>query len=134
MRGLGRKYFDKDRDFRIPVLYLKYSYLFHHSNFHYLHLFNFKEIFPKLIRDFKTGGTLSANDHAFLEFTVLRHIDHIWSNIRSLKFRKASFQLFKEIVSRIPWEIALRDKRAEQKWEIFKELFHVAQDLSILRN
>lgn len=49
-------------------------------------------------------------------------------------FRKANFQLFKEIVNRIPWEMALGDRSAEQRWQIFKEVFHVVQDLSILRN
>lgn len=65
------------------MLYLKFGcqYLFHHSNFHYLHLFNFKEIFPKLISDFKTESILSGNDHALVEFAVLKDRDHIWSNI-----------------------------------------------------
>ncbi|KFQ86553.1 hypothetical protein N337_12956, partial [Phoenicopterus ruber ruber] len=50
-----------------------------------------------------------------------------------LNFRKANFQLFKELVNRTPWETALRDKGAEQSWQIFKEAFHRAQELSIPR-
>ncbi|KFW69345.1 hypothetical protein AS28_06177, partial [Pygoscelis adeliae] len=55
------------------------------------------------------------------------------SKVRTLNFRKAKFHLFKELVSRAPWEIALRDKGAKQSWQIFKDAFHRAQELSIPR-
>ncbi|KFQ14520.1 hypothetical protein N330_10734, partial [Leptosomus discolor] len=55
------------------------------------------------------------------------------NEVRSLNFRKAKFQLFKELVNRTPWEPALRDKGAEQSWQIFKDAFHRAQELSIPR-
>lgn len=50
---------------------------------------------------------------------------------RDLNVRKTNFQLFKELVNRIPWETALRDKGAEQSWQIFKDAFHRAQELLI---
>jgi len=34
------------------------------------------------------------------------------STVRTLNFRKADFQLFKEFVSRTPWETVLRDRGA----------------------
>ncbi|KFV55360.1 hypothetical protein N328_07466, partial [Gavia stellata] len=52
---------------------------------------------------------------------------------RTLNFRKAKFQLFKELVNRTPWETALRDKGAEQSRQIFKDAYHTAQELSIHR-
>ncbi|KFQ11595.1 hypothetical protein N330_13859, partial [Leptosomus discolor] len=52
---------------------------------------------------------------------------------RALKFGKANFQLFKESVSRSPWETALRDKGAGQSWQIFEDTFHGVQELSIPR-
>ncbi|KFR00437.1 hypothetical protein N306_00145, partial [Opisthocomus hoazin] len=52
------------------------------------------------------------------------------SKVRTLNFRKANFQLFKELVSRTPWETVLRDKGADQ---IFKDTFHRAQELLIPR-
>ncbi|KFZ63214.1 hypothetical protein N338_03891, partial [Podiceps cristatus] len=55
------------------------------------------------------------------------------SKVRTLNLRKAKFQLFKELVDRTPWETALRDKGAEQSWQIFKDAFHSAQELSIPR-
>ena len=41
--------------------------------------------------------------------------------------------LFKELVSRTPWETVLRDRGAEQSWQIFKDTFHRAQALSVPR-
>jgi len=41
------------------------------------------------------------------------------------------FQLFKELVNRTPWETALRDKEAEQSWQVFKDAFHRGQGLSV---
>ncbi|KFQ75677.1 hypothetical protein N337_11763, partial [Phoenicopterus ruber ruber] len=53
--------------------------------------------------------------------------------VRTLNFRKANLQLFKELVNRTPWETALRDKGAEQSWQLFKEAFHRVQELSTPR-
>ncbi|KFQ36182.1 hypothetical protein N331_00749, partial [Merops nubicus] len=39
--------------------------------------------------------------------------------------------LFKELVIKTPWEIVLRDKEAEQSWQIFKHAYHRAQELLI---
>jgi len=55
------------------------------------------------------------------------------SIIRTLKFRKDKFQLFKELVSRTPSETVLRDRGAEQSWQIFKDAFRRAQELSVPR-
>ncbi|KFR08823.1 hypothetical protein N306_10297, partial [Opisthocomus hoazin] len=53
------------------------------------------------------------------------------SIVRTLNFRRANFQLFKEIVRRTPWETVLRDRGTEQSWQVFKDVFHRAQELSI---
>ena len=53
------------------------------------------------------------------------------SRVRTLNFRRANFQLVKELVDGTPWETALRDKGAEQSWQIFENIFLRAQDLSI---
>jgi len=66
-------------------------------------------------------------------FAVLRDKGQMNRKGKSLNFRKAKFQLFKELVNRTAWETALRDKRAKQSWQIFKDAFHTAQDLSIPR-
>ena len=85
----------------------------------------------ELISDIKIGGSLGWSDHALVEFAVLRDMGQAKSTVRTLNFRKAKFQLFKELVNRTPWEAALRDKGAEQSWQIFKDAFQRAQKLSI---
>ncbi|KAJ7399577.1 hypothetical protein BTVI_114083 [Pitangus sulphuratus] len=88
----------------------------------------------ELIEDSKIGGTLGCSDHALVEFVDLRNVGEVRSEIRPLNFRKASCQRFRGLVSGIPWETALRDKGVEQSWQILKEFFHRAQELSIHRN
>ena len=56
----------------------------------------------ELIRDVKTGGRLGCSEHALVEFTLLRNMGKARSVIRTLNFRKANFQIFKELVSRTP--------------------------------
>jgi len=87
----------------------------------------------ELISDVKTGGGLGCRGHALVEFTVLRDMGKVRSIVRTANFRKASFQLFKELVSRSPWETVLRDRGAEQSWQIFKDTFHTAQELQVSR-
>ena len=53
--------------------------------------------------------------------------------IRTLSFRKANFQPFRELVNKTPWETVLMGKGAEQSWQIFKEAFFRVQELSIPR-
>ena len=55
------------------------------------------------------------------------------SKVRTMNFRKAKFQLFKELVNGTPLQTALRNKGAEQSWQIFKDAFHRAQELSVSR-
>lgn len=72
---------------------------------------------PK-IGGIRTVGCLSCSDHAMVEFTLLRDIRQARSTIRKLNFRKASFQLCRELVNITPWESVLKGKGAEQ---VFKE-------------
>ncbi|GAB0190824.1 ras GTPase-activating protein 1-like [Grus japonensis] len=58
----------------------------------------------ELMKDIKIGGSLGCSDHALVEFTVLREMDQATSKVRTLNFRKANFQLFKELVNRTSWE------------------------------
>jgi len=77
----------------------------------------------ELTRDVKIGGSLDCIDCAWVEFAALRDKGQVMSNVRTLYFRKAKFQLFNELVHRTPWETALRD-RGEQSWQNFKDAFH----------
>jgi len=68
-----------------------------------------------------------------VEFAVLRDMGQVKSKVRTLNFRKANFQLFKELVTRTPWEPVPRNKGAEQSWQIFKDAFHRVQELLVPR-
>jgi len=87
----------------------------------------------KLISDIKIGSSLGCSDHALVEFTVLRDTGQSKTKVRTLNFRKANFQLFKQLVNRILWETVLRDKGAEQSWQIFRDAFHRAKELLMPR-
>lgn len=63
----------------------------------------------------------------------MRDIRQTKSKIKKLNFRKAKFQLFRELLNKTPWESALKDKGAQQSWQIFKKAFLWAQELSIPR-
>jgi len=66
-----------------------------------------------------------------VEFTVLRDVGKARSIVRTLSFRKANLQLFQELVRRTPGERVCRYKGAEQSWQIFKDIFHRPQELSV---
>jgi len=87
----------------------------------------------ELISGFKTEGSLGCRDDTLVKFAVLRDKGKARSIVRTLNVRKASFQLCKEIGSRSPWKTTLRDKEAEQSWQIFKDGFHRSQELLIPR-
>lgn len=63
-------------------------------------------------------------DHALTDLETVGDLGQVRSKIRPLNFKKASFQLFKEMINRIPWETSFRDKESEESWQIFKEVFH----------
>lgn len=48
-----------------------------------------------------------------------------------LNFGTVNFQLLKELVNEIPWEIVIRDKGTDQSWQLFKDTFLRVQELSI---
>jgi len=87
----------------------------------------------ELISDIKTRGNLGCSDHSLVEFTVLRDMGKVRSIVRTLNIRKAKFQLFKELVNRTPWKTVLRDRGAEERWQIFKDALHRVQELSVPR-
>jgi len=87
----------------------------------------------ELISGINRRGSLGCSDHTLVEFTVLRDTGKVRSVVRTLNFRKADFQIVKELVSRTPWETVLRDRGAERSWQIFKDAFHRAQEQSVPR-
>ncbi|PKU49447.1 nedd4-binding protein 2-like 2 [Limosa lapponica baueri] len=87
----------------------------------------------ELIGEVNIGSRLGCIDHALVEFSVLRDRGQVKSKVRTLTFREAKCQLFRELVDRTLWETFLKDKGAEQSWQVFKDTFHRTQALLIPR-
>ena len=66
-----------------------------------------------------------------VEFEILKNAGLAKSRVRTLCFRKANFQLLKELLSGIPQETVLRGMGTEQSWQLFKDTLLRAQWLSI---
>lgn len=62
---------------------------------------------------------------------ISRSLNLVRSKVKTLNFGRANFQLLKELVNEIPWETVLRDREADQSWQLFKATFLGAQELSI---
>lgn len=79
----------------------------------------------EIIKEVKLGGS-QHSDRALVEFVILRKVGLIKRGAGTPNFR-----LFKEVLNEIPWETVLRDKGAEQKWQLLKDAFLKAQELSV---
>ena len=73
----------------------------------------------ELIKEVKIGGSLSCSDYALVEFVISRYMGLAKSKVRTLNFRKANFQLFKELVDNILLDAVLRDRASYQRWQLF---------------
>ena len=73
------------------------------------------------IREVKIGGSLDCTDHGLVEFVILKNVGLAQSRARPLCFRRAKFQLLKELLRGIPWETVLKGMGTEQSWQLFKD-------------
>ena len=55
-----------------------------------------------LIGDAKIRDSMGCSGHALVEFTALRDMGQTKSKVRTLNYRKATFQFFKRLVNRTP--------------------------------
>jgi len=76
----------------------------------------------ELIGDIETGGSLGCSDHAQVEFTVLRETSQAKGKVRTLNFRKANFQLFKELVYGTPGKLPLGKREQNRARRYFRML------------
>jgi len=61
----------------------------------------------ELISEVRTDGSLGCSDCALVELMILWHMGQMKCKARTLNFRRANFQLFKELVDGTRWETAL---------------------------
>jgi len=79
----------------------------------------------------KVGGSLGSSDHEMTEFRILRGGSRAVSRIKSLDFRRANFDLFKDLLGGIPWGMALEGRGVQESWLLFKHHFLRTQDWCI---
>lgn len=79
-----------------------------------------KEIFKKV----KIRGSL-------IEIVILRNAGLSKSGVRTLRFRRVNFWLFKKLLDEIPSETLLRNGGTKQSLQLFKDTFLRVQELSI---
>jgi len=58
----------------------------------------------ELIGDIRIGGCLGCSNYIMVEFMFWKDMRQVKSKIRKLHFRKANFQLFRELINKTPWE------------------------------
>ncbi|GAB0204419.1 mitochondrial enolase superfamily member 1 [Grus japonensis] len=66
-----------------------------------------------------------------VEFKILRAVRRAHSKLNTLDFRRADFDLFRDLLGRIPWDKALEGRGAQDSWLIFKHHLLQAQERCI---
>ncbi|GAB0182327.1 hypothetical protein GRJ2_000698000 [Grus japonensis] len=69
----------------------------------------------ELVRNVKLKGSLGCSDHEMVEFKILRAERRAHSKLGTLDFRRADFGLFRDLLSRVPWDKALEGRRGPRK-------------------
>ena len=56
-----------------------------------------------IVKIVNVGGSLGCSDHEMVEFKILGGRSKVKSKIATLDFRRANFDLFRELLGAIPW-------------------------------
>ncbi|GAB0206732.1 hypothetical protein GRJ2_003138800 [Grus japonensis] len=80
----------------------------------------------ELVGDVELKSSLGCSDHEMVEFKMLRAVSRAHSKLTTLEFKKADFDLFRDLLGSVPWDKALEGRGAQDRWLLFKD--HVFQD------
>lgn len=72
-------------------------------------------------------GSLGCSDHEIVELEMLRAVRRAQSKLRALDFRIADSGLFRNLLSRIPWDRTLEGRGAQECLGISKDHLLQAQ-------
>ena len=67
-----------------------------------------------------------------MEFKILWAVRRAHSKLTTLDFRRAGFDLFRDLLGRLPLDIALEGRGAQESWIIFKDHLLQPQEQCIL--
>ena len=87
----------------------------------------------RLVSNMNLKGSLGCHNHEMVEFKILRVPKRVQSKLAALDFRRANFELFRELLERVTWEKALEGRNAQESCSIFKDRLLQAQNQCILR-
>ena len=73
-------------------------------------------------------GCLGQSDHEMVEFSIFGGVRRGKSQIATLDFQKADFELFRRLVGGIPWDSVLESKGVQDGWLLFKKEVLKAQE------
>lgn len=64
----------------------------------------------ELVGNLKAGGSLGCSDHEMEKFRILQGGNKAKSRITTLGFRRTGFHRLKDLLGRIPWDMALGEE------------------------
>jgi len=67
-----------------------------------------------LVGNVKLKSSLGCSGHEVVEFKILRAARKSHSKLTALDFREAYFGLFRDLLSRAPWDKALEGREAQE--------------------
>ncbi|PKU43211.1 tetratricopeptide repeat protein hypothetical protein [Limosa lapponica baueri] len=74
-----------------------------------------------LMGNVKLKGNLGCTDHQMVEFKILKAVRRARSKLSALDFRRADFGLFRDLLSRVPWDNTLEGREVHESWLILKD-------------
>lgn len=74
----------------------------------------------ELVRDMNIGGSLGCSDREAEELKTLRGREHTKSRSTALGFRRAKCSLFRDLLERILWNMALERRGVSERWVLRK--------------
>ena len=74
-----------------------------------------------LVSNVKLKGNLGCSDHKMVQFKILRASKTVLNKLATLDFRRADFELFRELLGRVTWDKALEGRGAQESWSVFKD-------------
>ncbi|KAM4642928.1 uncharacterized protein AAGF69_015296 isoform 1-T2 [Amazona ochrocephala] len=81
-----------------------------------------------LVGNVMLQGSLGHSDHEMVEFEILRTVRRACSKLTAMDFKRAHFGLVRNLLSKVPWGIALEGRGAQDCWLIFKDHLLQAQE------
>uniref|UniRef100_A0A672UQA6 Reverse transcriptase domain-containing protein n=1 Tax=Strigops habroptila TaxID=2489341 RepID=A0A672UQA6_STRHB len=76
-------------------------------------------------------GSLGCSDREMVEFKILRTLRKACSKLAALDFKRVDFGLFRNLLSKVPWDKALEGRGTQDCWLLFKDHLLCAQEYCI---